>query len=1171
MRFEGQAPLYSGFALVAIESIWPNPEGGELTPDDYDLRLLGEENNFVKGGGFKRASFSKGSASEATYNREQGYYKIFPLNVLSVNTSSSTDGNSFEVKFTLDDILLVTSEDNAEVMSNATGLPVNRTDLASMEEFLPMFSPAAGMKFVRDESLGLARYRISGPNSGFNIEDLVTANDTVTIWIYHDPQEFLVMTDDVTEIRSKSVVNDKLAFEHGLQWVIGSGDRRGQYATDVPTFNEYILGVVGLTDEYMESSLQAAVDGEEKPIKGVTSDNIYKTVVSFLNEALAGSEDITQGAPTATEGVVETSNKKLKDMCNQTFGTEDGIGEKIYNWLMNPLLPPDKEPRRDGMTPGATTAELRRQFKALTDAMYTMPDGRLAYKPTADLGAINTSLLPAGTELHSESILTGANLFTSVMNKKLTEHLAETTNRRIVTRSKQNFSNGRTILTSGDGAPFHGETPYLALKGHVSSVKTTVGTVQGSHTVTISGRGLEKPLNEHEVFYEMSFAPDGSRITIDFNAIYVNMTPPQAALTILNRHAPKQIMLGSPGAFVNSVTHAYYRPLNQEELEALSVGKNDVEVRVLREWGEEVTLRGNFIATRGEEDVNEGAGIPQKTLIFTPLNYVDGRRIREMVNVINDSYEDPEVAGRIRTPRYVNNREPVLQNMKRAVGVGELYEMFVDETGRVRFRVTFEAMERTPQPLYTPIIQDTDILAEGATFEHSDSQLKTVVDVMPVGQATGFPTADMGWAGRSIPPESTVPFTEIPDGVPPKNISADMFRYGLRSQTIDEIYFSERLEARRKAILYRGFYGQPIKTANIRVRGSTSYRAGETVLLALQKNKHRSRVPINLDRMLEWFRYLKEDDELIDMYVGADERLLHADYYGKTQNQLFIPSEFYYSEFASNPKKFVLEQFIATFEYLKDTLPGISVLTPEYFPSTYWYARWAGLAFHGWDENSVRFEDTVEMYTALLKSAVAGLSSATNDVKRMYTDSPGVMNSIKFQDFRCASYLINGVSQNFTQDADVSTSLSLNYGQDNLVLLEPRNFLPIGFISLEKKLKIGYDDGEEGDQRFMFQEYPSKKSAIQMMYVSQFKEDKEFKRGNFLYTAQSFRNISNYMHDIALIEGLEGSTTIEETTSEVFNEVPQTPENIEARLEDLTAVYAAPAIPYTPANLVVEE
>lgn len=1142
MRFDGNTPLYTAFAIVAIESVWPNPEGGELSVDSYDMELLASvgESGVGPNPGLARKNFAEGIASSEDFHKSKGYYKIIPLNVLSVNVNSSTGGHSFDIKFTLDDLVMVTDREDA--ITNATGLPINRADLASMDDLPAVFQVSDDFQVITDSDLGLNRYRISGPNTSFNIEDLVTPNDTVTIWLYHDPQEFYFKDDLQSEPTSDT----------GLSWIIGSGNRKGQYGTTEPTFRETILGVTGMITEYTEEAMQSVISGADPEsmgdsIKGMTADNIASAVIALVEEGMSGVDPLGGG-----------SELRLLEYSRALYG--DYNGELIFNWVLRPLG--NTGINYEGGSQGGILGEevrgrRRNLFREFVASL--SPGPRLSLFST-DLSAESISIANEMWAISDKSLLFdsqgysmvhGLNLFAQEMNAMLGDYLSNDSNRAIVSKVTQDFSNGRTVIISGDGTkPMHGDTPYTVLKGQLSSISTSVGTTQGTHTVTISGKGMEKVITEHEVFFDamvIGGGVDGDGARSDFNVLYSRMSPPLAALSILNRWAPKQVVIGPPTNWTVDIMQTVWTlgaESSTDDINEREEGEHEVEADEVRlDMPDDLIIRGNILAGR-----NSSSATDNYIRVFFPVNYIDTYRIREGVQVLAESYNTDQGTGVIATSQILQSGESVMSNIHRIIGVGQLYEFYIDETARARYRLTFEALERTPQPKYIPIVQDIDLLGDGATFSVSDAELKTAVYVVPYDSDGSAIQTEWGYVGASLPPASTPPLLELPSGVEESEMSTDLFRYGTKSQIIQDIYTMRPDEAIRKADLYRGFYGNPLKSAQIKVKGDPSYRAGETVLVSLQKSKYRSRVPIDLTKMIDWLNYLGNHPDLLEMYIGVDERLMHPEYYAKTANFQAIPADgYYYPEFMANPREFVRTSFLRTFEFMRDTLPGVNVITPDYFPSTYWYTKEGGLAHQGWDENSVSWTDVNELYSSLLRAAILGDSAALSNSRELYFNNPGIMNAIKFQDFRALSYYISGVTHSFVQDADMSTTLNLSHGQDNLILLEPSNFLPIGFLSIEKRMRIGYDDEvqhryfEEGDTR----------SSLQNFFVNQFKADKKFKQSNFLYTSQFVRNTSNYMYQIGIMTDLDriidggdnpsvphsaGSGVEEGLTKEVFND-----------------------------------
>lgn len=1116
MRYEGNAPQYSTFALVAIESVWPNPEGNELSPDAEDMSLIGASSKPYKTTVKSGMSPVSGVESEEDYHGKNGYYKILPLNITQLETTTSVEGgSSFRVSFTLDDLVLVIPKKDEEVFRYATGLPISRNDLIESDfpDRLPQLikpsgSSGAEWEYVKDSDLGLGRYRINGSSSSFNVEDLVDVNDTVTIWIYHDPQDFY-LKDGVPSFDGEDLLS--VGENHSITNIIGSGDRQNQFSANDKDFDETLLFSLGLANEVVKEAIALSGEDSVGQISVVDKNNISEMLLLMSQES--GSGILSGGA-----------YEKISDYVRSSFGLDDGSEETVIEYITDILatlrrikpqdMPAGPLDTQEAALQGRVT-RLNSVINSLKvdengDFLLFTPDF-LSVSPEEGDSANALILRDLGFE-DPVKFVVSLNLFKNSINEKARNYAINYLARRSQTVVSQGFTNGRTILLNKS----HGETPYLALKGVISGVKSVVGTVEGTNIITIEGSGYEKVLTSNEVFYEDLLYPEASFAPlVDYNTVYMNMSPPRAIQHIISRWAARQVIFGKPTAYsILAFNRSLWlrAPLGKKETEETTEEQqNRYRTRFPGKEEGIIPIRGTFVYSDYVPPTEQGKA--EYLRVFSPLNYLDTTRIREMVITLDKSYRNPAVEGAINTAQQINGRESIMSNLRRVGGVADFYEMFVDESGRFRYRLKFEAIERTPDTSVTPIIQDYEVLSSGSVFSISDAELKTIVDVSPILNRHVSTFAGLPFIGRSVPPSGKLPLQGVEDDIPPESLSPDLFKYGIRTLPIQDLYQSERGGARRKAHLYRMFYGKPIKKATISIRNNTSFRAGETVLLSLQKNKKRSRSVFDVNKMIEWLTYLAGNKELREMYIGIEKRFLSRgkDSYIYTGGEFLpIPEDGLYGEYVRDPHMFVLNGFLKTFEFLKGIDPNITVFTPDYFPTTYWYHQRGVGGFRNWDQGNIKDEEIIKLYSAMLNNS----SFSREEIMEMLTsvENQGIINAIKFQNFRAASYYIESVSHMFNYGSDVKTVLNLNYGQDNLVLLEPQSFLPIGFLSIEKKMKIGYDDMF---QRDLWNSYSTDMSAMQKMYINQFKEDAKFKEASFLHLSQYFKNSSNYMYELA--------------------------------------------------------
>lgn len=1109
-RNESSATQYTAFALVAIESLWPNPEGNELAPDPHDLAAVNLTSKPQKSPARDGFRPPKG-VDERGYLGNVGYYKVLPLNVLNVETSSSVgSGTKFSVTFSLSDLVLTIPKGSESTFRNATGLPVSTDDLVSSDLNEPFMSlpqlinsDEKNWEYIKDSDLGMSRYRISGPYSSFNVEDLVEINDTVTIWIYHDPSDFYIKDDVTLGDHIKTTSNE-------ITGIVGSADRQNQFSSDTMDFDESFLFNLGLVSDTITQAV--SYEGDVSQISPVGPENISSILTLLTGEA-------------ASEGI--SSRELISEYIGVAFRDEadviqDSITDLVFIYSSYA-----------GVEGAVANDEVHKMQEAVRRSKVD-EEGNFLPLEGEDLLLLDNKYMDVKGEEGAENLAILLNILKSAVNRKAQNYAEQYLVRRKVTESSEVFTNGRKILLNGA----HGETPYLAVKGMISNITTSPGAAGDSHTVTISGEGYEKVLNDNEVFFdnyltrENIYTPE-----VEHFALYMWMTPSRAVRHIISRWAARQVLIGKVSPLARQSVDTFFKIRKPEAEEGAFrpylEDSNYVKDSIVT-GSEERVIRGNVVYSSNLiddvgmtlEEVESSFGVSDYLRVFSPVNYLDTTRVQEMSNAMDLAFQHTSTEAVIRTSVYLQSKTSIMQNLRNVAGAGEVYEMFTDETGRFRYRLRFEALERTPRPGLTPTVQDYDLLAAGSSFTTTDTELSTLVDVKPADEGqSGVTLGQNAYVGRGTYEEGGLPI-DGNDQIPDHMISPELYRYGMKHLLISDLYQDEVRGARRKALLYHGFFGHPLKKATLRLKNNTSYRIGETVLVALQRNKRRSKALIDLERMIEWMEFLLKDENQTEreMYIGVEDRFLQE---GKgaftitSSDDAFLPihAERVYQKFIEDPHKFIAQQFLDTFKYLQDTLEGVNVITPEYFPVSYWYYNQLTGTFRNWDQAELEDHDIIDLHSHALKSAVLGEASAANKIEELLhqkEDAQGIINSVRFQNFRAASYYIEGVSHRFAHGAEATSVISLNFGQDTLVLLEPKNMLPVGFLSLEKKLKIGYpsntqsimyNDPDAGAKDYSY-------STLQNTYIEQFKQDKKFKEVSFLHQAQYLRNSSNYMHEI---------------------------------------------------------
>ena len=1167
----------------------------------------------------RRPGFSSILNSEDAYKKRRGYFKILPLNIVSIATSSNISGqvgnSNFNVSFTLDDIILIVDryEENNIIKNFPTALPITIDTV--FDELSSIYNNQIPNE-AKNEIVpyGTSAFRVSGNEFTFNIEDIVETNDTVSIWLYHDPKDF-----DFTI--SGSPISE-IATNRDFSYVIGDGTRKSQddfnlrdenYVGRFPpkTIAQSILMDSNILSEYTSAEALSTLEDE---IPGIELSN--SQVFEFLVQT--GQSDVFNLANfyqdlgsnqepndvvlerTASYIVLDESNNHIRSqiivpILRQMFfpsinlNSEDVevesedvpiVNNNLYRSASNDFI--------------LSIEDILREFPEnnsagdLASKWSEKYSGR--YVSNSNESVTFESLLNIGIEDFFQGILSYKKTLQQIAIDAL--NFQKSQNQSNIIQEAGSPSEGHYHKRASITSYSHGETAYLVMKGHISSVKFSYGTSNSSNIVTLSGKGYEKILNENLIYYEDLFSPTGqSYASIEATTIYSQILPPKGILRLIEEHAPRFILIGKDSRQVNDArkmslyfaSASYESNIEDENSEDLEEGQNSEELEKEKniidkyfDIEDRSLIRGVAVV-----DINTSADITSTAdralsekdsvslRIFYPVNYINTSRIREMINAMTTSYRANINEAVIKIPITLDSNQSIASNLTKFNGPQEINHLFVDESGRFRQRLAFEALERPPRPEYTPTITDNEIV--NSSFSRDGSNVLNMVDIRASVFGTASGLVDARFSGRSLnggndyvpvfllsseegfvlkdPSNGEIVYDQ--EGNPQSGvgnnlslyddfygvISEPFFRYGTRYKPVNDIYTTSTRVAKRKSILYQGFYSKPIKTAEINLKGNPSYRVGETVLLNLNRYKYRSKEIIDIDKTYDWLVYLRDEDpDLIPMYIGVDQRWVNNQFYYLTQSDDSLNRYYpWLSEFKNNPNLFILNQFIKTLGYLKTKLSNNSLkyITPEYFPTTYWY-------FSGFDYTStsnVSSYDVVSFYDSLYKILISGGNEVgRNSLESILAKNPSILKHIRMQNFRSTSYHIDSVSHSYAHGEAFSTSLKLNHGQDNITILEPFTMKPIGFMSIERKMRIGYNDeilDQEGNpvwtgnpdyntkDRLLWEEFGETKSDIQIMYQEQFKEDFLFKERSFLYTSQKYRNTSNFLYELALEIGLE--------------------------------------------------
>lgn len=1100
---------YKAIGFVVIESIWPDTEG----IDSGGLNPLGKEDQGALKSKLKKYVQMGSDNPDATL---RGYYRIMPLNIISIQTttgSSSPESNNFSTTFTLDDLVMVTTKDKKDTpFLGSSGF------VAKLNNIVPDFSYAedtrsnsvmfdylnistgtndsySGAFYINyhndkegDSRLQSGRLRINGGQTQFSIDDLVSPMDTVSIWLYHDYADFLV--PDLIKVDESGGFAENRAFEH----VIGSGDRKRQFTVDSLNDVNNFLDQTGIINKYASQAISSAQGGKNFKFS-INERNINDIGLSTVESSFYYQGDLEKGVDKSYGNVINNASSSTSLVDSELNKV---ARERLLEYIQN-LFPSEKK------------------FYTIHNYLVVLYQNASKLKNVAitDMQGLKN----AGVS-DPQAFLAGARLFKADVEAMANNYLQEIkSNGAIGVESTQS---GRVVLKTKT----HGETGYLAFRGHVKSISSSVQPGNGGYTATLSGAGMEYPLTRSIVFYDELLINQNNAILADFNVTYSRLSPARVIMYMINRWAPKKVKFGS------------FSKTSEAQLRIMEINIQGVPKVLLRGYivpDKDATLYNENTANDVQDDPN--ASKLSKSRIFNAINYIDMTRLTEITRAMDKVDPTGRLGSQI-GPFSPLPKQSIMSNLRAAAGPSQLFEFFVDETGRLVYRMTFEAWERTPEPMYTPTIQDEEVIS--VNFQRTDEEIVTVMDVIPASRtiAPGQSATDNSSAARALPRVSTLP---INSPSPEEYASSSMYRYGLRYNAVQDYYSSISGNSRAKAFGLLRFFEQPMKRAEVKVLNNTSYRAGNTVLMNLETVRKRSHAVINVDDTIKWLENIIADEELLKIYVGVDQRIIKGNsiYKSNIFNSGKVTEATSWGAFASSPEKEVATRLLRTFKWLKKTLNKDSedklitnsknqlILTSEFFPSTLWYYLGANGSvnsssnFRSYERDGkgvnvlIPAKDVVSLHASSIKIAVGlGNQSDIDNIYNLTKKYPSIVESMDFQNKVATSYYIQSVTHNYDYGSQMITSLSLIHGQDNVLIKDPSSSIVLGFFSIEKKIKIQHPDPLEKEEM-----YNGDNGVYVNLYKEQNKQERDFKSASFLWQSQKYRNVAQYMHKLAIKNG----------------------------------------------------
>lgn len=693
--------VYKTYAIVVIEAIWPSQDDyrGE---DGKNLLLTTELDNTSLSTSTELMKYSP------LQNRYTGYYKIIPLNILSVDVSANKETSTANVSFTADRVIFYSEKSLPQYLQKILETNSVRIKDVGIENF-----PFLEKVLSTDEKLW------SGYLVNYNtIAEYIRELDTVSIYLLNIPEKlsdtFLPVYTGLNPGRTKqpefTQLNNKKANQlynvgisandiNFLKASLSSND----FKNLIYFFRKFSFGFI-ITKEFQATKNIVLLGENREKIK----DNEIKNILEVNRETfLSQFGEIIYNYYFFDE----TARKRLKNECIERYYKANTDISKIISWSafetirlrLNELL---------SVSPGLcfnrnSNEEKSKQFSLLVRSLllenllvlFAPESVRQMNKPenlSIFVEKVNQTLanLKINVKFSPEDYLSGA--------KSFLKRVVELYKNISVPETKINvdeLNDTISVNMSGDGLG-------LVFRGHITDIKRSlsISETDANILLSFSAKGFDHQLNRSEIYPDLTSIKFAAYPATNFS-IKV-LTPVKAILSIIDTFAPYKVRVRKLDN--NSLTTFILEPKGFTAYYKVSNTNPEMYVS-----------HGNVVAPSYDAKYED-------LIVFTPLHYVG----LDFIKKLNSAFDEE-----LLSQRYLANTNidvpsgPIFSALKKVISQNSAYKVYVDNFGYLRFE--FEIAN-----IVSPFSLNANPPAtEENTFaiEHSstESNVTTFVEVVP--------------------------------------------------------------------------------------------------------------------------------------------------------------------------------------------------------------------------------------------------------------------------------------------------------------------------------------------------------------------------------------------------------------------------------------------------------
>jgi len=721
--------------LVVFESAFP----GNLDPRDrasYKSGLFFDE-------GFGKSSGESLYRVSQYQNKYLGYFRIIPLNVVSILTSSSKEDNSFTIEL-LPDYVYVLYE-NTEYLPKELKdvLEKNTNSNLSLMNYLDSFLLGTYTSSTTLRSALVPK---------INLSNVLSPMDTVSIYLARIPNYLSESVEPiffgqnpgrVKEIDFRKIAKDK-AFKYLYNVGLNVSDLV-KLLNRSATFYEKLY----VYRKYAMNFIISQVSIGRENITGTLLRKIYAKNMSDRESIRKQEENLFKNFPNSLTEVQQFIGTLLAQKYVRLISRNNRIRQEVLAYI-NDYYTNDPLSRFISWSAYETMLEVFAEFFGRN---YVPEETYLYYNRLRNPQNIVRSIISAFVidNLLQDAypqILYSRNIEEIDQALQILSSYLLTMGHNKFLDGPNNFENIRDVYRSGVNALFDlvmrdvkrlkdsgvlnpnikanefidekvsgiefksnqsGDGLSLVLRGHITSISESFSITNNSASKAfrISGKGFEHPLESHEIFFDKVSIKLVSQPIENFSVAISD--PVSAVKRILRNFAPQRVT----GKNIDADT------LNVKIIQDRGF---DVFVRFAKGWDFSkyvYVIHGNTIAPNYLSDYDE-------LKIFTPIHYVS----TNLMSALEDVYKGLSISQAFfGINRNLPDRASVLQAMKDAVSYNSLYRLFVNQFGELNLTFDISSISVPFSLSIIPPITD-DVFISGE-ISSSDQNVSTMVEVVP--------------------------------------------------------------------------------------------------------------------------------------------------------------------------------------------------------------------------------------------------------------------------------------------------------------------------------------------------------------------------------------------------------------------------------------------------------